>query len=326
MNPSSLDVAPAPEAPLTLPGDDELEFLWLELTNRCNLRCVHCYSDSDPTSGHRDLLSTDDYEDVLHQAFELGCRRVQFIGGEPQLHRDFLRLVECARRIGYQFIEVFSNLTFLSEETVQYAAKHGVCFATSMYSDEPSGHDAITTVRSSHARTVKNVERLIANGIQTRAGIIVIDQDPTVVERTEQWLHRLGVPQVRISEVREFGRGEGVLGRNAQMSGLCGHCWKGKLCVTPDGAALACVMSRDWPVGNVLDATLAEIVRGAELHDVRTTVYETVWLPRATPTACDPHHCPQCCEPDYQVCSPDDSHCPQSCSPPIIIECEPDPG
>jgi MoaA/NifB/PqqE/SkfB family radical SAM enzyme len=325
MNPPSLDVASAPETPPVPPGDGELEFLWLELTNRCNLRCVHCYSDSDPSSGHRDLLTTADYEDVLRQAADLGCRRVQFIGGEPQLHRDFLALVDRARELEFEFIEIFSNLTFLSEDTLRYAADHGIRFATSVYSDEPSGHDAITTVRSSHARTARNLERLVSHGVETRAGLIVIDQDRATVERTGRWLHQLGVRNVRISEVREFGRGEDLLGRDAQMSGLCGHCWQGKLCITPDGSALACVMSREWPVGNVLDTALVEIIGSAELHDVRRTVYETVWLPRVTPTACGPHHCPQSCEPDYHVCNPDDTHCPQSCSPPIITRCEPDP-
>src|SRR5208283_2388709 len=27
-----------------------LDFLWLELTSRCNLQCVHCYAESGPSS------------------------------------------------------------------------------------------------------------------------------------------------------------------------------------------------------------------------------------------------------------------------------------
>src|SRR6478752_3354581 len=60
-------------------ADGALSFLWLELTGRCNLQCVHCYTESDPWSGHRDLLSAEDYEDVMSQAHALGCRQVQLI-------------------------------------------------------------------------------------------------------------------------------------------------------------------------------------------------------------------------------------------------------
>jgi MoaA/NifB/PqqE/SkfB family radical SAM enzyme len=303
-----------------------LDFLWLELTNRCNLQCVHCYAESHPLSGDRDLLTTRDYESIMSQAYELGCRKIQFIGGEPQLNRDFPSLVIKAKTIGFEFIEVFSNLTRLADDTVRYAADNGVRFATSVYSDEPAAHDAITTVRSSHARTIKNLKKLISNGIETRAGMIIINQDETAVERTMRFLQDLGVGHVRASEVREFGRGEEILGQHARMSGLCGHCWNGKLCVTPDGAALPCVMARQWPVGNVLEASLAEIVGGEPLQEVRQTIFETVWLPKTSiDSFCFPG-CPQSCYPDESSCTPlscDPAHCPQSCTPPIVV-CIPD--
>lgn len=261
--------------------DARLDFLWLELTNRCNLRCVHCYTDSHPGSGGRDLLTTEAYESLLRQAYELGCRRMQFIGGEPQLHPDFLRLLGTAKETGFEFIEVFSNLTRLREDTLRFATEAGVHFATSVYSDDPAVHDAVTRVRSSHARTVGNLGRLVERGVATRAAVITIDQAPGAAGRTKAYLHGLGVPAVRAGEVRGFGRGEQLLGRPGGLDGLCGHCWAGKLCVAPDGAAYPCVMAREWTVGNVLDASLAEIVRGAPLARIRRTIHRTVYAPRA---------------------------------------------
>ena len=315
------------DTPSTAPDPDasRLDFLWLELTNRCNLRCVHCYTESSPDTGDRDLLTTSDYVSTMHDAAALGCRSVQFIGGEPQLHRDFPALLTEATRIGFDFVEVFSNLTFLAEDTVSYAAAHGIRFATSVYSDEAPGHDAVTGVRGSHAKTVRNLRRLIAAGVDTRAATIRVEQDDAEIGRTTLFLRELGVPIVRTSEVREFGRGEEIVGHGARMTGLCGHCWNGKLCVAPDGAVFPCVMARHWPVGNILEVGLEEIVRGMPLRHVRREIYETVWLPRIDPVACGPHHCPQSCEPDYTVCTPDITTCPQSCSPPIIIGCPPEP-
>lgn len=257
-----------------------LDFLWLELTNRCNLRCVHCYTDSHPHSGDRDVLTAQDYDSLMRQAFDLGCRKLQFIGGEPQLNRDFQKLLVTANTIGFEFIEVFSNLTQLDDRTVCYAAQNGIYFATSVYSDEPEAHDAITRVKSSHARTIRNLKRLIEKGVETRAATIVIDQDLAKVKRTKRFLAELGVRHVRSSEVREFGRGEEILSRPARLEGLCGHCWSGKLCIAPDGAAYPCVMARQWPVGNVLEMSLADIVAGRPLEDMRQTIFDSVWLPK----------------------------------------------
>src|SRR4029450_12450287 len=113
-----------------LPEKIGLDFLWLELTNRCNLRCVHCYADSHPGSGFRDVLTTAQYATLMTEAHDLGCRKIQLIGGEPQLHPEFYELLGATKRIGYEFVEVFSNLTKIDNRTLQFAAEEGICFAT----------------------------------------------------------------------------------------------------------------------------------------------------------------------------------------------------
>ncbi|HEU4347928.1 MAG TPA: radical SAM protein [Actinoplanes sp.] len=336
-------VVPSPVADRT--ADSQvgagLDFLWLELTNRCNLRCVHCYTESGPQTGDRDLLTAADYLSVMRQAYAIGCRRMQFIGGEPQLNPDFHRLLVASKEIGFEFVEVFTNLTRLDAETLRFARGAGIRFATSVYSDRPEVHAAITRNRASHASTINNLKRLIDSDIVTRAAVIRIDQEPAEVERTKRFLTDLGVRHVRDSGVRAFGRGEEIRPEPTGMAELCGHCWSGRLCVAPDGDAYPCVMARQWPVGNVLETPLADIVRGQGLTDVRATIYDTVWLPKlAAGRAVDGHategepdggeerpypevgeptpaECPQSCVPD--TIAPE---CPQSCEP-FIVVCEP---
>jgi hypothetical protein len=134
--------------------------------------------------------------------------------------------------------------------------------------------------------------------------------------------------------MREFGHGENILGQSARLSGLCGHCWNGRLCIAPDGAAYPCVMARKWPVGDVLRTSLADIVRDARLEDVRKTIFDTVWLPKVTSKranssaggkpeppspspdctpGCAPDQCLQTCSPELHTCGP--VSCPQSCDP-----------
>jgi MoaA/NifB/PqqE/SkfB family radical SAM enzyme len=318
-----------------------LDFLWLELTNRCNLKCVHCYTGSGPLTGDRDVLTAADYSSVMEQAYALGCRRMQFIGGEPQLNPDFQRLLVASKSIGFEFVEVFTNLTRLDEDTVRFARSNGVRFATSVYSDKPEVHRAITGNATSHARTIRNLKRLLASEVGTRAAVIRIDQEPADIESTKRFLTGLGVPHVRESRVRAFGRGEEVLSQPTRMSELCGHCWSGRLAVAPDGEVYPCVMARQWPVGNVLEEPLARIVSSAALGEVRTTIHDTVWAPKLAagrrpdgypaegePPDGDEHpypgegeptpaECPQSCVPDTVTPS-----CPQSCEP-FIVVCEP---
>jgi len=60
--------------------------LVLELTNRCNLRCRHCFDQRHAATGE---LSLDVIDRVLTDARACGIDHVSFTGGEPTLHRSF---------------------------------------------------------------------------------------------------------------------------------------------------------------------------------------------------------------------------------------------
>ena len=75
----------------------------------------------------------------MSEAHGLGCKKIQFIGGEPQLNPQFKRLLRFSTEVGFDFIEVFSNLTKLDEETLEISVENGVHFATSVYSGRSGG-------------------------------------------------------------------------------------------------------------------------------------------------------------------------------------------
>ena len=54
-------------------------------------------------------LRLEDWLDALRQAADLGCRKVQFIGGEPTLHPNLTKLIVSARELGFTTVEVFTN-------------------------------------------------------------------------------------------------------------------------------------------------------------------------------------------------------------------------
>lgn len=65
----------------------DLSFLWLEITGKCQLQCSHCYAESGP-GGNDGVMTSRDWESVIDQAGRIGVEMVQFIGGEPTLHRS----------------------------------------------------------------------------------------------------------------------------------------------------------------------------------------------------------------------------------------------
>ena len=63
----------------------------IELTERCNNNCIHCYinlPEGDLNAKRREL-STDEIKEILKEAEGLGCLAARFTGGEPFLREDF---------------------------------------------------------------------------------------------------------------------------------------------------------------------------------------------------------------------------------------------
>lgn len=296
-----------------------LEFLWLELTNQCNLRCAHCYAESGPETGTQDVLTAEDYAQLIEEAYELGCRRVQFVGGEPTLNRDLNSLIVHANKKGFEFIEVFTNLIRLPKPLIDLFKAHKVQVATSVYADTAAIHDEITTISGSFARTISNMKKLIAAGVPVRAGVIEMPQNRRAVQDTISFLRGIGVQSVGLDAVRKIGRGGSTCGDG--MSELCGECAGGTLCVGPDGRVSPCIMSKEWSVGSVTESSLSDIVNSENLQQTRDAIYEHAVKPRqvrglsieeivgvCTPKTCGP----------YSSCSPKwgPGPCqPSGCSP-----------
>jgi MoaA/NifB/PqqE/SkfB family radical SAM enzyme len=270
-------------------------FLWLDLTRKCQLACKHCYNASGPDGTHG-TMTREHWLDMLDQAADCGVRRVQFIGGEPTMHPDAADLVDHALSLGLE-VEVFSNLVHVTDPWWELFQRDGVTLATSYYSNQAEEHDAMTR-RRSHARTRANIARAIQLGIPLRVGIIGTDEQRIAAARQD--LEAVGVTRIGADRVREFGRG--ARGLDPDVVNLCGRCGIGRAAIGPDGAVSPCIMSGWMTVGNVQEAGLADILKGASMAEAGDAI-------RSSTTRTERN-----CYPDQAPCAPDNAP-PIPCGP-----------
>lgn len=251
-----------------------LDFLWLEITRSCNLTCGHCYAGSSPKLPLFERMRFEDWRSALDEARGLGCRQVQFIGGEPTIHPDLPALIEHAYRRGFEYREVFTNATRIKDELVDVFARFGVRAAFSFYTTEAQVHDQITGHPGSFERTVDGVRRLAERGIPLRAALILPNGGGPSEETIKAYLNELGVASIGVDRVRGIGRGERLFDAGVRPeTELCGQCWKGKLCIDANGDVYPCVFSRFAPVGNYLSDGIEKIVGGRELRAFRRSSF-----------------------------------------------------
>jgi MoaA/NifB/PqqE/SkfB family radical SAM enzyme len=311
-----------------------LEFLWLELTAKCNLRCVHCYAESAPDRPLHQKLTLHDWKRALREGADVGCDNVQFIGGEPTLYPGLADLLHEARSNGYKTVEVYTNGTAFTARLKRAFADLGIDLAFSVYADDAAVHDAITLQKGSLARTTENIKWAVAAGLDVRAGIIRTALNANVVARTEKFLEGLGVRSIGVDRERGIGRAAGGSGASEPQDELCGRCWEGKLCVAPDGQVFPCVFARFCAAGT-LDQGLRRILNGEKLLGFRKQMSSGVTpkpslqcvplgspcspdqyspcLPMGGPRPCVPQGGP--CTPQIPPCVPEGRCTPNACRP-----------
>jgi len=110
-----------------------LEALQVNLTYRCNQRCLHCHVNAGPT---RTEAMTDESLCLLHEVIDAHpVHTLDLTGGAPEMHPRFREIVIHARREGLRVIDR-CNLTILSEpgyeDLAEFLADQGVEITASL--------------------------------------------------------------------------------------------------------------------------------------------------------------------------------------------------
>jgi AdoMet-dependent heme synthase len=134
----------------------------IDVTYRCNERCVHCYLDHDD---HGEM-TTAEIKDVLDQLAEAGVFFITFSGGEVFMRLDFFEILEHARRLMFN-VKIKTNAVMIHKEEARRIRELGVdTIQISVYSHRPEVHDAITKLPHSLERTLNSIRFLREQGLK----------------------------------------------------------------------------------------------------------------------------------------------------------------
>ena len=145
----------------------------LDLTYRCNERCVHCYLDHDDAGE----MTFAELERLLREMAEAGVFQLTLSGGEPLLRKDFFAIARRARELDFN-VKLKTNGLLIREEAA--AALRALCLDSiqiSIYSHRAEVHDAVTKVPGSLARSLGAARFLVARGLRVKFATVLMRQN-----------------------------------------------------------------------------------------------------------------------------------------------------
>ena len=151
----------------------------MDLTDRCNLNCIHCYIHSpEGRRAHKgDPLPTTRILSILDELAELGCLFFLITGGEPLLHPDFARIYRHAKRCGLM-VTVFTNGTLVDEATVELFSEYPPrAVEITVYGATQATYEEITGVAGSYDRCMRGIHLLHEAGTTLCLKTMLMEQN-----------------------------------------------------------------------------------------------------------------------------------------------------
>ena len=145
----------------------------LDLTYRCNERCVHCYLD------HHDHgeMTTAEIKHLIQEMADAGVFTLTLSGGEIFVRKDFFEIVEHARRLTFS-IKLKTNAVLIREHEASRLRELGVHdVQVSIYSHRAEVHDGITLVPGSLARSLDAIRFMVAEGLKVTMAYVLMKRN-----------------------------------------------------------------------------------------------------------------------------------------------------
>ena len=167
-----------------------LNHIDIELTERCNNSCIHCYINLPAldVQATRRELSADQWKNILQQAVDLGTLTVRFTGGEPLLREDFAEIYLTARTLGMQVI-LFTNARLITPKLADLFAKVPPLkkIEISVYGMHQWSYDEVTCSPGAFTEFQRGIDLLNERGIPFVVKSVLLPPNRDEIDEFEAW-------------------------------------------------------------------------------------------------------------------------------------------
>lgn len=272
----------------------QLISLHIEITSKCNERCVHCYI---PHENKVNSMDSEMFFNILEQCRKMNLLHLTISGGEPMSHEGFIDFLNRCNEYNFS-VNVLSNLTLLNEKILDEMKKNPLlCVQTSLYSMDAEIHDAITQVKGSFEKTKNAVLMLLENDIPLQISCPIMKQNMHCYSDVVNWgkEHNINVGsdyviiakynhtienlknRLSLDDVRQILSNRisnSLLSESAEKENeekkitelddnVCSVC-RSSMCISENGNVYPCAGWQDYVLGNINETTLDAIWKNSE--------------------------------------------------------------
>lgn len=165
----------------------------IELTERCNNNCIHCYINrpADDIPSKNEEMATAEVKRILEEAVALGCISVRFTGGEPLLREDFQDIYVFARKQGLRVL-IFTNACLITESLATLFSRIPPLedIEVSVYGMQQNSYESVTRSPGSFDKARRGINLLLQMKVPFVVKAALLPSFRHEIKEFEEWAHK----------------------------------------------------------------------------------------------------------------------------------------
>jgi AdoMet-dependent heme synthase len=259
---------------------ENLNGAFLSLTNKCNLCCKYCYQGSSPYTNITKELKKEEWGKIIIQLKKLKAKKINFVGGEPFLYKDFWHVLHFAYKKGFK-IKVFTNGTLLGKEELIKLKKCHVTISFNLNSEDRKIQEFFQG-RGNWKKTVNAIKQCKKQGLEFEIASPIIKDNLRSINQFIDFCKKLGAKRIRLVPLVLSGNAVNLkkykpsknkiqeLSSKIENKGIeitigCRNCEAGTHYITiqANGDVTPCSINRNVIMGNIKKDTLKSLLKTA---------------------------------------------------------------
>jgi len=201
-------LTPLPQRHFSLPlkFPYQLKTMQLQLTNKCNMSCAHCYADSGNSLPHE--LTINNILTLIDEFVDLGGCRLFLTGGETLLYKNLDTVISYAKS-RHLFVYLSTNGFSLTEEKADNLVKCGVgSVNVSIDGDNDETHDRFRGKQGGFQKALRALKLFCEKGIPCGSQTTLFKGNLTQSSNIFNAMHSMGVRNCFFVRMMPQGRGK----------------------------------------------------------------------------------------------------------------------
>ncbi len=179
------------------------------MSRRCNLRCMHCYIQSEDRD-YSGELTTEEAREFIDDLAEHDIPVLLFSGGEPLIRKDFYELARYATDKGIRAV-VSTNGTLITEEAAKKMKEAGIEYVGISLDVGPETHNKFRGMPNAFEKSIVGIKNAMDAGLRAGVRFTLNEMNYDDLDEVIDVVVKEGIPRFCMYHLVYAGRGKEIV-------------------------------------------------------------------------------------------------------------------